>query len=213
MAYDTQDCWVFYLVHHLVFWNTRCFRDSMYPPSDKWERSIYSAWFLKERDSLNHCTSCQYNYTPTVGLSWHNMKHLLWLSYVDNTFVVWAHSPDRLWNFFNLIKGLRSSTEFTMEIESDSPYLFLDFLVISKGSALVIKVCGKPNLSGCCLNFQSNHPLQVKSGIIQSSHNTMCQEGQDLFIETDNLWCDLKFGCYFHWFIISVLHSKGRSSP
>jgi hypothetical protein len=30
-----------------------------------------------ERDRLDHCTSCQYNYTPTVGLSWHNMKHLL----------------------------------------------------------------------------------------------------------------------------------------
>jgi hypothetical protein len=67
-------------------------------------------------------------------------KPLLWLQYIDNTFVVWPHGPERLQNFLSHLNSLRPSIQFTNETESDCMITFLDVLVIRKEMTLAIKV-------------------------------------------------------------------------
>jgi hypothetical protein len=75
-------------------------------------------------------------------------KPLLWLRYVDDTFVIWPHGVDGLQNFLTHLNNLRSSIQFTMEIESEGAIRFLDVLVIRKGTALTTKVYKKPTHTG-----------------------------------------------------------------
>jgi hypothetical protein len=106
-------------------------------------------------------------------------KPSLWFWYVDGIFVVWTHGPGRLQNFYNHLNRLRSSLQFTMEIELDSVIPFLDVLIIRKRTALAAKIYRKPTQTSRYLNSISNHPPHVKMGIIQSLHNrvsTICQE-------------------------------------
>jgi hypothetical protein len=70
-------------------------------------------------------------------------KPSLWFQYVDDTFVVWPHDPERLQSFLNHLNSLWPSIQFTMEIESDSAFPFLDVLVIRIGLTLAIKVYRK----------------------------------------------------------------------
>jgi hypothetical protein len=58
---------------------------------------------------------------------------LLWLRYVDDKSVSWPHGPSSLEFFFNHLNSLRSSIQFTMEVQSDSAIHFLGVLVITKG--------------------------------------------------------------------------------
>jgi hypothetical protein len=59
---------------------------------------------------------------------------------MDDTFVIWPHGPDRLQNFFIHLNSLRSSTQFSVEVELDCMIPFMDILVIGKGIALATKV-------------------------------------------------------------------------
>jgi hypothetical protein len=80
--------------------------------------------------------------------------------YVDDTFVVWPHSPEQLQNFPSHNNSLRPSIiQFTVEIDSNSVIPFLDVLVIRKEMTLATKVYRKPilanisasNLIICCM--------------------------------------------------------------
>jgi hypothetical protein len=96
------------------------------------------------------------------------LKPLLWVWYVDDTFVIWPHAPERLQQFLDHLNSLRPSIQFTMEIESDSSIPFLNVLVIRKDETLATKIYRKPTHTGRCLNFNSNHLLHIKWGLIQS---------------------------------------------
>jgi hypothetical protein len=91
---------------------------------------------------------------------------LLWLQYVDDTFVVWPHGPKRLYYFLSHLDSLRPSIQFTAEIESNSAIPFLDILVIRKGTTLAIKVYRERTHTAKYLNFISNHPSLLKRGLI-----------------------------------------------
>jgi hypothetical protein len=54
-------------------------------------------------------------------------KPLLWLWYVEDTFVVWPHGPELSQNFLSHLSSLSPSIQFTMEIELDSVILFWMF--------------------------------------------------------------------------------------
>jgi hypothetical protein len=90
-----------------------------------------------------------------------NHRPSLWLRYVDDTFVIWPHGPDKLQEFFDHINSLRPSISFTMETEADNKIPFLDVLVIKKQSTITTTVYRKPSHTGYYLNFQSNHPPYV----------------------------------------------------
>jgi hypothetical protein len=83
----------------------------------------------------------------------------LWLRYVDDTFVIWPHGPDKLQEFFDHINNIRPSIQFTMETEVDNNIPFLDVLVIRKQSAITTIVYRKPSHTGRYPNFHSE-PVQ-----------------------------------------------------
>jgi hypothetical protein len=56
----------------------------------------------------------------------------LWLRYVDDTFVIWPHGPDRLQEFFCHINGIRPTIQFTMKTEAYSKIPFLDVYIHQK---------------------------------------------------------------------------------
>jgi hypothetical protein len=59
-----------------------------------------------------------------------------------------------------------------MEIEYNRTNPFLYVPVIRKGPALTTMVDRKPNHTSFYLNSESNHPCQVKRGVVQSLFNT-----------------------------------------
>jgi hypothetical protein len=44
-------------------------------------------------------------------------KPSLWLRYVDDTFIVWPHGAEMIWNFLNHPNRLRPAIQFTMETD------------------------------------------------------------------------------------------------
>jgi hypothetical protein len=72
-----------------------------------------------------------------------------------------------------------ANVQLIMEKESDGVIPFLNVLVITKKMTLVFKVYRKPTCAGRYLNFNSNHMLRMKRGLIQSLYkraSTICQE-------------------------------------
>jgi hypothetical protein len=135
-------------------------------------------------------------------------KPSVWLRYVDDMFVVWPHGPSQLQDFFSHLSSLMPSIQFTMEIDSVSAIAFLDVLVIREEMTLATKVYRKPTHTGQYLSFNSNHPPNVKRGLILSLHNrasTIYQEQQDLVKEIISLRSDLQLNDYPQDFIDSVI--------
>jgi hypothetical protein len=80
-----------------------------------------------------------------------------------------------------------------MEMESDHAITYLDGMVIREETTLATH-------TGQYLNFNSNHPLHVKRGLIQSLQNrasTICQE-QDMVKKISSLRSDLQLRDYPH---------------
>jgi hypothetical protein len=86
--------------------------------------------------------------------------------------MVWPYSPELLQEFLIHVNSLRLSTQFTMEIESDSAIAFLD-VVFREETTLATKVYRKPTHIVRYLKFKSNHPPHVKRGLFQSLHNKL----------------------------------------
>jgi hypothetical protein len=103
-----------------------------------------------------------------VALDSARHKQSVWLRYVDDTFVVGLHGPERLQNFLSHHNSLRPSVQFIMGMESDSAIDFPDVLVIREEMALATKVYTEQTHTGRYLSFNSNHPPHVKRGFIQS---------------------------------------------
>jgi hypothetical protein len=64
------------------------------------------------------------------------VKSCCWFHYMDNTFVIWPHGPDKLKDFLHHLKSIHQSIQFTMETESEGhlPFLFLDIYRRPDGS-------------------------------------------------------------------------------
>jgi hypothetical protein len=61
-----------------------------------------------------------------AALEWAPLKPRCWFRYLDDTFVIWQHGPDKLKDFLHHINIIHQSIQFTMEIESEG---YLSFLV------------------------------------------------------------------------------------
>jgi retron-type reverse transcriptase len=67
-------------------------------------------------------------------------KPVCWYRYVDDTFVIWPHSQDRLQDFLNHLNGLQKKIQFIMEIEKDGHLPFLDINIYTgKRTALLVQ--------------------------------------------------------------------------
>jgi hypothetical protein len=61
-----------------------------------------------------------------MALDWAPQKTLCWFRYVDDTFVIWPHGPDRLKDFLDHLNGIHQNIQFTMETERDGHLPFMD---------------------------------------------------------------------------------------
>ena len=83
--------------------------------------------------------------------------------YVDDTFVV--IKKNNLETFYEHL----ASIKFTLEIESNNSLTFLDVLVVKEKSGnLTTKLYQKPTHPNRFLNFNSQHSLSQKRGIIST---------------------------------------------
>jgi hypothetical protein len=55
-----------------------------------------------------------------------------WFSYVNGTFVVWSHGPERLRDFHEELSSVHQNIQFTMETERDDHLHFLDMDIYSR---------------------------------------------------------------------------------
>jgi hypothetical protein len=85
-------------------------------------------------------------------------KPLCWFRYVDDTFVIWHHGPEKLEGFIGHLNGLHRNIQFTMEKEKDAhlPYLDIDIYKRPDGS-LGHKVYRKPTHTNLYLNPGTHH--------------------------------------------------------
>jgi hypothetical protein len=53
------------------------------------------------------------------------LKPRCWFRYVDDTFVIWQHGPDKLKDFLHHLNSIHHYIQFTMETESEGHLTFL----------------------------------------------------------------------------------------
>ena len=107
------------------------------------------------------------------------LKPLLWLSYVNDTFVMWNHGDKELQNFLKHLNGQHADIRFTMERDDNGTIPFLDV----HGDKLTTSVYRKPTHTDRYLNYDSHHHPKVKSSIVDClSHRErwICKKGSAL---------------------------------
>ena len=90
----------------------------------------------------------------------------LWLRYVDDTFVIWRHGQKGLEDFLNHLYSIRSSIQFTMEVEQARELPFLDVLVKRNDEEFHTSIFRKPTHTDSYINYQSNHHPATKIATI-----------------------------------------------
>ena len=96
------------------------------------------------------------------------LKPNMWLRYVDDTFVTWAHGDAALESFHQHLNQQNPSIQFTIEEEKDNQLPFLDVLVSRvEDNQLRTAVYRKPTHTDRYINFNSHHHSRVLRGAIR----------------------------------------------
>lgn len=88
-----------------------------------------------------------------------------WLLYIDDTFVIWPHIQASLPEFLHHLNNLKPAIQFTMEVETNNTFPFLDVLVRKSDSNLSTNVYRKPTHTGHYLHFKSDHQHVKRGGV------------------------------------------------
>ena len=72
------------------------------------------------------------------------LKPMLWLPYVDDTFVIWKHDDSTLQSFLEHLNGQCAKSQFTMEKEIKGSISFLDVHMKKDGSNLTTSANRNP---------------------------------------------------------------------
>jgi hypothetical protein len=95
------------------------------------------------------------------------LKPRCWFRYVDDTFVIWLHGPDKLKDFLHHLKGIHQSIQFTMETESEGHLPLLDLDIYRRpDDSLGHKVYRKPTHTNLYLNANSHHHPSNKKAVL-----------------------------------------------
>ena len=100
------------------------------------------------------------------------LSPIFYQRFLDDIFLVWTHSLDEFWQFFNILNNYHPSIKLTAEV-SDKSINFLDTTVfksenIAETNKLDIKVYFKKTDTHQLLYKSSFHPKHTFSGIIKS---------------------------------------------
>jgi hypothetical protein len=95
-------------------------------------------------------------------------KPLCWFRYVEDTFVIWSHGPDKLKDFLNHLNGIHQCIQFTMEPEKGPPP-FLDLSIYSRSDgSLGHRVYRKPTHENLKLVTGSHHHPSNKQAVLST---------------------------------------------
>ncbi|MDA8010421.1 MAG: reverse transcriptase domain-containing protein, partial [Alphaproteobacteria bacterium] len=94
-------------------------------------------------------------------------KPKLWVRYVDDTFVIWTHGPDRLQSFHQHLNKQHPKIQFTVEEEKDDQLPFLDVLVTKEGRRLLTSVYRKPTHTERYIPYHSHHHPRATTGVLR----------------------------------------------
>ncbi|KAK3091940.1 hypothetical protein FSP39_023867 [Pinctada imbricata] len=87
-----------------------------------------------------------------------------WKRYLDDCFIFWNRSLDDLNKFHDLLNGLHTSIQFTME-QSEKELPFLDTLIIKEDNKITTDLFYKSTDTHQYLIFSSCHPSHTKRNI------------------------------------------------
>jgi hypothetical protein len=139
-------------------------------------------------------------------------KPAKWLTYVDDTFVVWPHGPPKLQQFLHNLNSLRPTTKLTAKLKLIFITLpFLDVLVMKRGPKLVTKVYLNPTHISRYLHSKSNHQLQVKREVVHSLTSraeVICADQKDFNKKIKDIIPDLVLNAYPQEFANSIKKSS-----
>ena len=94
-------------------------------------------------------------------------KPKMWHRYINDVLVVWPHGHEQLEEFHLYLNGQNPSIQLTLEKESEGRIAFVDAQLERRGAGVLTSVFRKKTHMDRYLNFDSNHPIRVKRGIIQ----------------------------------------------
>jgi hypothetical protein len=88
---------------------------------------------------------------------------LCWFCYMDDTFVIWPHGPEKLEEFLYYLNSVHQNIQFTMENDRDDhlPFLGIDIYMRPEGP-LGHKIYQKSTNTTLCLNCGSQHHRSSK---------------------------------------------------
>ncbi|XP_072039422.1 uncharacterized protein [Amphiura filiformis] len=135
-----------------------------------------------------------------------------WYRYVDDTWVlIKASELDR---FFNHINQVDPNIKFTQEGLSDNKLAFLDCLVhVEEDLSLSVSVYRKQTHTDQYLQFDSNHPLIQKLGVVKTlihRAETIVTKESEKKAEQDHLRKALHHCGFKNWAIDKALNSGGK---
>ena len=145
-----------------------------------------------------------------MALELAEFKPATWLCYVDDTFVVWNEGRDKLLDFLEHLNSNRSSIQFTMELEEDRKFPFLDVMVTRHDDRLSTSIYRKKTHTDCFIHFSSNHHDKVKRRVIQRLNSRAIRicEVEDLETEEESLRMTVHKDGYPRGFITGAMKPR-----
>jgi hypothetical protein len=104
-----------------------------------------------------------------VALESASQEPCRWFHYIDDTFVIWPHGPDKLRDFLHHLNSIHQSIHFTMETEREGHLTFLDLDICRRSDgSLGHKVYCKPTHTNHHLNAKSHHHQSNKQVVLST---------------------------------------------
>ena len=123
------------------------------------------------------------------------LNHVFWGRFMDDIISVWNYGESELKGFLEHLNTYDRNLQFTLETERDGKIPFLDVLIIRSVNKLDFTVYRKPTHNNRYLHFKSNHPPQVKRGVVISLVDRVLNICSEPYVKKElNFITDILFG-------------------
>ena len=99
-----------------------------------------------------------------------DMCPLFWVRYVDDIFIIYQHSEDKLREFLEFVNSILPSIKFTVEYEIDGKIPFLDVLVTHDKyeNSFSFSVYRKQTNKEGYIHYFSDHSVSIKRNVLSN---------------------------------------------
>ena len=99
-----------------------------------------------------------------------DMCPLFWVRYVDDIFIIYQHSEDKLREFLEFVNSILPSIKFTVEYEIDGKIPFLDVLVTHDkyDNSFSFSVYRKQTNKEGYIHYFSDHSVSIKRNVLSN---------------------------------------------